>query len=88
MRKSLFGEKNFLGKTWDVQFVATDVSRKRGIYAQLKINKFTTHSTDLAMMISMPSVTHKRATLSRASQNADYGESHNSGEKKVANNWR
>ncbi len=31
VRKSLFGEKNFPGKTWDVQFVATDVSRKRGI---------------------------------------------------------
>lgn len=31
VRKSLFGEKNFPGKTWDVQFVATDVSRKRRI---------------------------------------------------------
>jgi len=31
VRKSLFGEKNFPGKTWDVQFVATDVGRKRGI---------------------------------------------------------
>lgn len=31
VRKSLFGEKKFLGKTWDVHFVATDVSRKRGI---------------------------------------------------------
>lgn len=30
VRKSLLGEKNFPGKTWDVQFVATDVSRKRG----------------------------------------------------------
>lgn len=31
VRKSLFGEKNFPGKTWDVQFVATDVSRKQDI---------------------------------------------------------
>lgn len=31
VRKSLFGEKNFPGKTWNVQFVATDVSRKRGV---------------------------------------------------------
>lgn len=31
VRKSLFGEKNFPGKTWDAQFVATDVSRKRVI---------------------------------------------------------
>ena len=30
VRKSLFGEKNFPGHTWDVQFVATDVSRERG----------------------------------------------------------
>lgn len=30
VRKSLLGEKQFPGKTWDVQFVATDVSRKRG----------------------------------------------------------
>lgn len=28
VRKSLFGKKNFPGMTWDVQFVATDVSRK------------------------------------------------------------
>ena len=28
VRKSLFGEKNFPGTTWDVQFVATDVSTK------------------------------------------------------------
>lgn len=27
VRKSLLGERNFPGKTWDVQFVATDVSR-------------------------------------------------------------
>ena len=32
VRKSLFGENNFPGKTWDVQFVATDVSRRRGRY--------------------------------------------------------
>lgn len=31
VRKSLFGEKNFPGKTWDMQLVATDVSRIRGI---------------------------------------------------------
>lgn len=31
VRKSLFGEKTFPGRTWDVQFVATDVSRKRGM---------------------------------------------------------
>lgn len=30
VRKSLFGERNFPGKTWDVQFVATDVSKRRG----------------------------------------------------------
>lgn len=30
VRKSLFGDNRFPGKTWDVQFVATDVSRKRG----------------------------------------------------------
>ena len=30
VRKSLFGERRFPGKTWDVQYVATDVSRKRG----------------------------------------------------------
>lgn len=29
VRKSLFGEKNFPGKTWDFQLVATDVSRNR-----------------------------------------------------------
>ena len=29
VRKSLLGEKNFPGKTWDVQFVATDVGRER-----------------------------------------------------------
>lgn len=29
VRKSLLGEKNFPGKTWDVQFVATDVSSNR-----------------------------------------------------------
>lgn len=27
VRKSMFGERSFPGKTWDVQFVATDVSR-------------------------------------------------------------
>jgi 2-polyprenyl-6-methoxyphenol hydroxylase-like FAD-dependent oxidoreductase len=30
VRKSLFGAKNFPGKTWDVQFVATNVSAQRG----------------------------------------------------------
>ena len=29
VRKSLFGERSFPGKTWDVQFVATDVSSKK-----------------------------------------------------------
>lgn len=31
VRKSLFGERSFPGKTWDVQFVATDVGKNRGI---------------------------------------------------------
>ena len=30
VRKSLLGDKNFPGTTWDVQFVATDVGRKLG----------------------------------------------------------
>ena len=29
VRKSLFGDKNFPGTTWDLQFVATDVGRQR-----------------------------------------------------------
>ena len=28
VRKSLLGDRNFPGKTWDVQFVATDVSKR------------------------------------------------------------
>ena len=31
VRKSLLGERNFPGKTWDVQFVATDVSQTRSV---------------------------------------------------------
>ena len=32
VRKSLFGDKNFPGMTWDVQFVATDVCRQQGVW--------------------------------------------------------
>ena len=32
VRKSLLGERNFPGKTWDVQFVATDVSQTEPVH--------------------------------------------------------
>lgn len=49
VRKSLFGEKNFPGTTYDVQFVATDVSKNKDPACPLTIIRSTTRSNNLDM---------------------------------------